>query len=84
MGASCAEDGRTEVSQAEAGEESGIRTLRVRNALRMGTLRWRMGLPGQEAGGNDKLLGPRQGRMEWGWGFSLPCIGQLLVAGPRS
>lgn len=38
-------------SLAEAREVLGIRTVRVRNALRMGTLGLRMGLPDQEAGG---------------------------------
>lgn len=84
MGASCAEDGRIEVSQAEAGGELGIRTLRVRNALRMETLRLRMGLPGQEVGGMTSSWA--QDREEWsGDGvFSLSYTGQLLVAGPRS
>lgn len=85
MGASCAEDGRTEVSQAETGGgELGIRTLRVRNALRMETLRLRMGLPGQEVGGMTSSWA--QDREEWSGdgGFSLPYIGQLLMAGPRS
>ena len=51
MGASRARDGRNAVSLAEVREELGIRTVRVRNALRMGTLGLRMGLPDQEAGG---------------------------------
>lgn len=50
MGASRARDGRNAVSLAEVREELGIRTVRVRNALRMGTLGLRMGLPDQEAG----------------------------------
>ena len=84
MGASRARDGRNAVSLAEVREELGIRTVRVRNAWRMGTLGLRMGLPDQEAGGDDKLLGPGQGRTKWEWGFTLPYVGQLLVAGPRS
>lgn len=35
-------------------------------------------------GRNYKPLGPGQGRMGWEWGFSLPYICQLPVAGPRS
>ena len=50
MGASRARDGRNAVSLAEVREELGIMTVRVRNALRMGTLGLRMGLPDQEAG----------------------------------
>lgn len=49
---------RNAVSLAEAQEELGIRTVRVRNALRMGTLGLRIRLPDQEGGGgDDKLLG---------------------------
>lgn len=65
------------------GEVLGIRTVRVRNALRMGTLGLRLGLPDQETGGEGMTaLGPGQGRMKWEWGFTLPYVGQLLVAGP--